>query len=69
MMPFKKGLNILEPNNCIYSKIHKASSIAIAAEHFQHSSKTAVVAAAAATAVLAALAAAVYSGLVCSSQL
>ena len=64
MMPFKKGLNILEPNNCIYSKIHKASSIAIAAEHFQHSSKTAVVAAAAAVAV----AAPVCSGLVCSSQ-
>ena len=65
MMPFKKGLNILEPNNCIYSKIHKASSIAIAAEHFQHSSKTAVVAAAVAA---AAAAAAVCSGLVCSSQ-
>ena len=58
----KKGLNILEPNNCIYSKIHKASSLAIAAEHFQHSSKTAVVAAVAA-------AAPVCSGLVCSSQL
>ena len=64
MMPFKKGLNILEPNNCIYSKIHKASSIAIAAEHFQHSSKTAVVAAAPAAVV----AAPVCSGLVCSSQ-